>query len=159
MNKCLLAGVVAALVGTAYAHDHDGDDGFRDHGRRDFGQKVESLARAQSLNLFGVIAPLNASSSKNLTAAQIEANPAGVITVAPGLSVRVVSAAANLGANADQIVLYPNSAHPTHLIVCNEAGTTSSRAASRAAIRCGSRPGAQSWSVRRRAAAGDCSRS
>src|SRR5690348_7644623 len=119
MNKCLVAGVVAALVGTAYAHDHDADDG-RDHGRRDFGQKVESLARAQSLSLFGVIAPLNASSSKNLTAAQIEADPAGVITVAPGLSVRVVSAAANLGANADQIVLYPNNAHPTHLIVCNE---------------------------------------
>jgi hypothetical protein len=123
MNKCLVAGVVAALVGTAYAHDHDADDG-RDHGRRDFGQKVESLARAQSLSLFGVIAPLNASSSKNLTAAQIEADPAGVITVAPGLSVRVVSAAANLGANADQIVLYPNNAHPTHLIVCNEAGTS-----------------------------------
>lgn len=113
MKKSLFAGAVAAAVAASVSLH-----------AADFGQKVEALAKSQSLSLFGVIAPLNASSSANLSAAAIDANPASVVTVAPGLSVRVVSAAANLGANTDQIVLYPNSAAPTHLIVCNEAGTS-----------------------------------
>jgi secreted PhoX family phosphatase len=36
--------------------------------------------------------------------------------------VRVVTAAANAGANIDMIVLWPDDRHPTHLIVCNEEG-------------------------------------
>ena len=113
MKKPLIAGAVAAVLAAALPL-----------AAADFGQKVEALAKSQSLSLFGIVAPLNASSTANLSAAQIEADPASAITVAPGLSVRVVSAAANLGANADQIVLYPNSSSPTHLIVCNEGGTS-----------------------------------
>jgi hypothetical protein len=112
MKKSLLVGGVAASVAAAVCVH-----------AADFGQKVEALAKSQSLSLFGVIAPLPASSSTNLSAAAIDANPASVVTVAPGLSVRVVSAAANLGAVTDQLVLYPNDTAPTHIITCNEGSS------------------------------------
>jgi len=48
----------------------------------DFGQKVELLAKAQSLSLFGVISPLGASSTTSLLAAAANANPAGLVTLA-----------------------------------------------------------------------------
>lgn len=86
----------------------------------DFGQKVEALAKAQAFSLFGTLGTLGASSTTNLTAAQINADPAALLTVAPGLTVKVVSAAANLGINIDQMVLWPNDTNPTHLIACNE---------------------------------------
>jgi secreted PhoX family phosphatase len=86
----------------------------------DFGQKVEALAKSQSLSLFGVSGTLGASSAVQRTAAELEADPTSAITVAPGLTVKVVSKAANLGANIDQMVLWPNSTSPTHIIACNE---------------------------------------
>ncbi|MGE0115957.1 MAG: alkaline phosphatase PhoX [Steroidobacteraceae bacterium] len=58
-----------------------------------------------------------------MTASDIEANPAALLTVAHGLRVRVVSAAANLGANIDMMALWPNNRTPTHLIACNEQGS------------------------------------
>lgn len=87
----------------------------------DFGQKVEALAKSQSLALFGTLGTLGASSQVNLNQGQLEANPASSITVAPGLSVTVVSAAANLGVAPDMMVLWPNDANPTHIIACNES--------------------------------------
>src|SRR5262249_25225804 len=45
-------------------------------------------------------------------------------TFAQSLRVRVVTAAADAGANIDQMALWPNDAHATHLIVCNEEGAT-----------------------------------
>jgi secreted PhoX family phosphatase len=88
----------------------------------DFGQKVEQLAKSQTLSLFGTLGALSASSGASLTAAQAETNPAALITVAPGLSVRVVSAAANLSPSLDQMALYP-AINPTHIIGCNEQGS------------------------------------
>jgi hypothetical protein len=92
-------------------------------GAADFGQKVEQLAKAQALSLFGILGTLGASSSTDLSAAAANANPAALLTVAPGLSVRVLSAAANLGPNTDQMVLWPNGSSPTHILTCNEQGT------------------------------------
>lgn len=89
----------------------------------DFGQKVEQLAKAQSLSLFGTISTLGASSSGDLTATQINSNPAALLTVAAGLNVSVVSADVNLGANIDQMVFWPNDTAPTHIIACNEQGS------------------------------------
>lgn len=89
----------------------------------DFGQKVEALAKAQSNSLFGVITPLGASSTTSVSAATANADAKTLITVAPGLSVKVVSADASLGANIDMIELLPNDINPTHLIVCNEQGS------------------------------------
>lgn len=88
----------------------------------DFGQKVEALAKAQSYSLFGVITPLGASSTASVSAATANADPRSLITVAPGLNVKVVSAGASLGANVDMIALWPNDTAPTHLIACNEQG-------------------------------------
>lgn len=111
MKKLLLATAIAAVAATANAAD--------------FGQKVEQLAKAQSFSLFGLIGTLSASSTTDMDAAAINANPAGLLTVAPGLSVKVISANSNLGANIDQMVLWPNDTNPTHIIACNEDNSVS----------------------------------
>ncbi len=112
MNKTLLSlAIASSCAGSAFALE--------------FGQKVEILAKAQSHSLFGVITPLGASSSTSVTAATANADAKTLITVAPGLSVKVISAAANLGANIDMMAMWPNDTAPTHLIVCNEQGSTS----------------------------------
>lgn len=111
MKKTLISlAIASSLSGTAFADQPD------------FGQEVESLARAQSLSLFGVSKPLDESSTISLSAAAANANPAKLVTLAKGLSAKVVSADANLGANIDQMVLWPNSSNPTHIIACNEQG-------------------------------------
>ena len=89
----------------------------------DFGQRVEALKRFESLELFGIFGPLPESSTTSLSAAQAEADASKLLTVAPGLRVRVVSAAANLAPNIDQMFLYPNGKNPTHIIGCNEQGS------------------------------------
>lgn len=104
---------VAAAVATALSA-----------GAADFGQKVEALAKSQAFSLFGVAGTLGPSSALQRSAAELESNPASAITVAPGLTVRVVSAAADLAPNMDQMVLWPDDVNPTHLIACNEQGGT-----------------------------------
>jgi len=64
---------------------------------QDFGQQVEWLARAQSVKLFGVIKPLDDSSMISLSAAAANANPAKLVTLARGLTAKVISADPNLG--------------------------------------------------------------
>jgi hypothetical protein len=116
----LAAGAAITLATTVSATDF----GHRHHRPSlDFGQKVEALARFQSLELFGTFGTLAESSTKSLSAAEAEATPAGLLTVAPGLRVKVVSAAANLAPNIDQMFLWPNANHPTHIIACNEQGS------------------------------------
>lgn len=111
MKKTLLSVAVLSAVSTgAYALD--------------FGQKVELLAKAQSLQLFGVVQPLGASSGASVSAATANATPTSLVTVAPGLTATVVSADASLGANVDMMAMWPDDAAPTHLIVCNEQGST-----------------------------------
>ena len=89
----------------------------------DFGEITEALARAQAERLFGIRGTLRASSTLSLTAAEAQASPARLVTVAPGLRVSVVSAHANLGPNIDQMLLWPNDRRPTHIIACNEQGS------------------------------------
>ncbi len=109
MKKTILSLAIASTFsGSAFAMD--------------FGQKVEALAKAQSYSLFGVITPLGASSTTSVSAATANTDPKSLITVAPGLNVKVVSADASLGANIDMIALWPNDTAPTHLIACNEQG-------------------------------------
>ena len=110
MKKTLLSiAVLNAISGSVYAAD--------------FGQKVEQLAKAQSFSLFGVVNPLDASSSVSLSAADADADPASLVTVADGLSVKVISAEASLAPNVDQMALWPNDSRPTHIIACNEQST------------------------------------
>jgi secreted PhoX family phosphatase len=92
-------------------------------GAADFGQKVEALLKAQSLSLFGVISPLSDSSTTQITGTAAQADPTKLVTLAAGLTARVVSEADGLGGNMDQMILWPDAVNPTHLIACNEEGT------------------------------------
>lgn len=92
-------------------------------GAADFGQKVEALLKAQSLSLFGVISPLSDSSTAQITGTAAQADPTKLVTLAAGLTARVVSEADGLGGNMDQMILWPDAVNPTHLIACNEEGT------------------------------------
>jgi len=121
MKKFLFLVAAAGVAMAAGAHDSDRG---RDHDRDDFGSQVEALAKWQSYSLFGIAGTLDASSALQRAAAELEANAARALTVARGLNVRVVSAAANLGANIDQMALWPDSVHPTHIIACNEQSGT-----------------------------------
>jgi hypothetical protein len=84
---------------------------FRDHQLAD-----------QSERLFGVDQPLAASSSTQISQADALAEPTKLATLAKGLHAQVVTTQGP--AVDDQITLWPDSVHPTHLIVCNEEGTS-----------------------------------
>src|SRR5262245_37804398 len=89
----------------------------------DLGMRMEQLLRALSVNLFGVLNPVQSSSLASVSAATAEANPVSLVTMAQSLQARVVTAAANAGANIDMMAPWPNDVAPTHLIACNESGT------------------------------------
>jgi secreted PhoX family phosphatase len=91
----------------------------------DWGLKVQNEMNHEADHLFGVERGLSSSSTSSLTQAQALADPASLVTLAKGLRAKVVAAGPddNVGANADQMVLWPQS-HPTHLILVNEEGTT-----------------------------------
>jgi len=120
MNRLLTLTAAAAVAAATAASAHDFP---RVHHRPslDFGERIEALTRAHSLELFGFFAPLAESSTLSLSATEAAANPQMLLSVAPGLRVRVLSAAANLAPNIDQMLLYPAN-HPTHIIACNEQG-------------------------------------
>ena len=86
----------------------------------DWGLDQQTQLQNKSRPLFGVGQPLTQSSNADLNAAQALADPAGLITVAKGLNVGVVSAG-KAAPNIDQMVLWPQ-ANPQYLIGCNEEG-------------------------------------
>jgi len=90
----------------------------------DFGATREAQLAAHSEQLFGVVKPVATSSTDSIDAATADADPTGLVTVAKGLSVSVVAASADLGANIDMMAPWPDDVNPTHLIVCNEQGTS-----------------------------------
>jgi hypothetical protein len=89
----------------------------------DLGSFVEQQLFAKSMQLFGIVQPVATASTASVDAATAETDPTSLVTAANGLSVNVVSAAANLGANIDMMALWPNDVNPTHIIACNEQGT------------------------------------
>jgi hypothetical protein len=93
---------------------------------KDFGLQTQKELADNSAELFGVESALPSSSSIDLNQTQALADPTKLITLAKGLKARVVAAGAddNVGANSDQMVLWPAS-HPTDLIAVNEEGTGS----------------------------------
>jgi hypothetical protein len=88
----------------------------------DWGLEQQTQLQNKSRPLFGVGQPLTESSNVDLDEAQALANPAGLITVAKGLKVSVVSAG-EAAPNLDQMVLWPQ-ADPQYIITCNEEGVT-----------------------------------
>jgi len=126
MHKLIALAVAAAVTSSVVAADFDDRHEDGSFGRdTDFGEKVERMAKAQSLQLFGTLGTLDKSSAVSLSASAANANPAALLTVAPGLRVKVASAAANLAPNIDQMLLWPNASNPTHIIACNEQGSSS----------------------------------
>jgi hypothetical protein len=112
----LIALAVLGIPTIAAAQDHDSD-------AADFGIERDAFLAAHAKSLFGFEGTV-ASSTASVDAATADADPTSLATVAKGLKIKVESAAANLGANTDQMALWPNDIHPTHLIVINEEGTT-----------------------------------
>jgi hypothetical protein len=112
---------LASLLGFTVTGHAVADEAFS--GLRDFGSFRDHLLKQHSQKLFGVEEPIGASSAESITAAVANADPTRLVTMARGLHVRVVSAAANLGANVDMMALWPDDRNPTHIIACNEAGT------------------------------------
>ena len=90
----------------------------------DFGEQVEQLLNSKSNSLFGINGTLDASSTSQVSGADAEADPTRLVTLAHGLTAHVVSKAATLGGNVDQIALWPTDTNPTHLIFCNEEGNS-----------------------------------
>ena len=120
-HKKLIASVLGlaaalALSATARAHDHE-------HDNRDFGALRDGLLKSLSLQLFGIVDPVDEASTASIDAATAEQDPLKLVTLARGLRAHVVSAEADLGPNIDMMTLYPKG-HPTHIIACNEQGAT-----------------------------------
>jgi len=88
----------------------------------DFGLFRDQQLSNHANQLFGVAKTLDASSSVQLTQAEAQADPTKLATLAKGLHAHVVTTQGP--AVDDQITLWPNRSHPTHIIVCNEEGTT-----------------------------------
>src|SRR5262245_11283361 len=90
----------------------------------DFGRCRDQQLCSQSDQLFGVVRPLEESSTGDIGGVLAEADPTKLVTLAKGLHARVLSAQQDLGSNIDMMTLWPNDANPTHLIACNEQGAT-----------------------------------
>jgi Bacterial protein of unknown function (DUF839) len=87
-----------------------------------FGVFRDQQLAERSNRLFGVDKPIAASSTASITQAEAQADPRKLATLAKGLHARVVT---TQGPTVDdQISLWPNSAHPKYLIVCNEDDPT-----------------------------------
>jgi len=103
----LVAGLGIGLVGSALAG-------------LDFGLDTLNRLNTQSQPLFGVGKPIAASSQDSIDQATAEADPTDLVTLANGLSAKVVSAAANLEPNTDMMALWPDTTNPHLADACNE---------------------------------------
>jgi hypothetical protein len=107
--RTALALAIAACGTFAPAHADDAD----------FGSVVEQQLKAKSEKLFGVEKPLEASAPATSGAYRTPSQSAyDQVLVAKGLKVQYLTReAAN---NSDQMFLWPNGEHPTHLIMAIE---------------------------------------
>ena len=77
----------------------------------DRGVDADKDLNNKAMQLFGVNKTLDSSSTTDLTAAQIQSEPASVATLATGLTARVVSAT-QTGVAVDMMALWPNASDP-----------------------------------------------
>ena len=85
--------------------------------KADFGLFIADQLRAHSEQLFGFTQPLKESALGPYNGT----DNTNAIEVAPGLTVSLVSS--SVASAADQIALWPDDDHPTHLFVCDEETT------------------------------------
>jgi secreted PhoX family phosphatase len=88
----------------------------------DAGQSREGDLEAHSVQDFGVVSGLDASSTKDVDAATATANPLSLVTLAKGLTAKVITSN-NAAPNLDMAALWPPK-NPKYIISCNEEGTT-----------------------------------
>lgn len=91
----------------------------------DFGQFIENQNKAHSMQNFGVVQPIEASSQLSIDVATAAADPAKLATFAAPLKVRLVAKVTG-APNVDMMALWPNAADPERLIACNEQGAANS---------------------------------
>src|SRR3546814_12831766 len=84
----LYSAVAIGCLFTAPTLAQSNPDDF--YGPSDFGQLVEQLLQDDSQFQFGIRKPLAASSTASVTAAQADADPRALVTVAGGLRVRAL---------------------------------------------------------------------
>ena len=114
LPKQLIALGAAGIATTAAAFGWFDFGAFRDH-------QLEAHAN----QLFGIVKPIDSSSTESVGQATAESDPTTLVTLAKGLRARVVTARETAGPNIDMMALWPNDQNPTHLIACNEDGTAS----------------------------------
>ena len=102
--SCITAVIAAASIGKRLTAD----------GPFDFGLAVEQALSDHSLELFGVQKPLK----KSALGPYNGADSTLAVIAAKGLDVSVVSTATH--PESDQIALWPDDDHPTHLFTCAE---------------------------------------
>ena len=89
----------------------------------DFGLDRDNLLRGRSQQLFGIVGPVDASSTLSVTAGQATADPTSLATVAKSLDARVVTSGVAAPV-LDMLALWPNAQDPEWLIACNEEGVS-----------------------------------
>lgn len=111
-KAALIAGVVSAslMVGAALAGS-------------DVGQQNQQRLEDHAKELFGFKKPVVASSTVSADLAAAKADPTKLVTLAKGLKARIVTSG-NAAPTLDQMVLWPPTGKATHIIACNEQGTT-----------------------------------
>lgn len=114
----LLLGVGAAVMSMATAAV----------AAQDWGLQQQQRTRARATQLFGVENVLEQSSSADLDRRQATEHPERLFGLAKGLKAEILTsttaAGKMAGANVDMIALWPTDTNPSHLVFCNEQGTT-----------------------------------
>jgi secreted PhoX family phosphatase len=113
IRKGLIAVGVVGLAASAAAF-----------GDFDFGLFRDGRLDAHSEQLFGVHQGVEASSTESIGGVLAEQDPTKLVTLAKGLHARVLSAPPDLAPNIDMMALWPTASNPTHVIACNEQGTS-----------------------------------
>ncbi|PQA86778.1 alkaline phosphatase PhoX [Hyphococcus luteus] len=110
MSACFIASATAANAG-----DYHSPNDFH-RSSDDFGSFAENLLAAKSIQYFGVVAPLETSSTDNISKAEAQ-TASDTVELAKGLSARFLTRfAAN---DADMFSFYPKN-NPTHVVFCIE---------------------------------------
>jgi secreted PhoX family phosphatase len=87
----------------------------------DFGSMRDALLTSKVQALFGINSDLAASSTTSADPTAAAADATRLVTVAKGLSAKVVTQGV-AAPTIDMIALWPNDSAPTHMIFCNEQG-------------------------------------
>jgi secreted PhoX family phosphatase len=90
---------------------------------QDRGQHQQGDREEHAQQDYGFEKPLARSSDRQVTAEEATARPTSLVTLAKGLKARVVATTPD-AQSIDMLALFPNDSRPTHILACNEAGTS-----------------------------------